>query len=138
MRKQVTSSVLKGIFTSAILVLVLIMGGANAAEKHSGKKTPFELKYVGKVQEQPVFQLNVDNAQQEDVYLKIADESGIIIYSDRFNEKSFSKNFQFDINQGNSTRIKMTLVSKSLKETQLFEINSVAKLVENVVVTKVD
>jgi hypothetical protein len=137
MKKQITSSVLKSILTSAILVSVLLTS-VKGAEKKSGQTTPYELKYVGKIQEQPIFQLDIENAQKEDVYIRIEDEVGNVLYTDKFNEKSFSKKFQFDINAGISTRIKMTLFSKTIKQTQTFEINNIQKIVENVVVTKVN
>ncbi|MCW3108198.1 MAG: hypothetical protein JWQ09_2704 [Segetibacter sp.] len=138
MKKQITSSVLKSIFTSAILVSVLFMNSANAAEKNSGKATPYELKYVGKLQEHPIFQLDVENSLKEDVYIRLEDEVGNNLYADKFNEKNFSKKFQFDISDGISTKIKMILISKNSRQTQVFEINNVQKLVENVVVTKLN
>lgn len=138
MKKQITSSVLKVIFTSAILVSVLFMNSANAAEKNSGKVTPYELKYVGRLQQQPIFQLDIENLKEEDIYIKLEDEVGNVLYADKFNEKNFSKKFQFDLSEANVTKIKMSLFSKTLKQTQVFEINNVQKFVENVVVTKVN
>lgn len=137
MKKQITSSVLKGLFTSAILVSVLFMNSANAAEENAGKASPYELKYVGKLEEQPIFQLDIANPNQEDVYMRLEDEVGNVIYTDKFNDKNFSKKFQFDMNLGNA-KIKMTLISKTSKQSQVFQINNVQKLVENVVVTKVN
>jgi hypothetical protein len=138
MKNSITSSVLKSIFTSAILVSVLFMNVASAADKNSAKSGPYELKYVGKLHEQPIFQLDIENLPKEDVFIRLEDEVGNVLYSEKFNEKNFSKKFQFDVSEGSSTRIKMSLWSKTLKQSQVFEINNVLKLVENVVVTKVD
>ena len=137
MKKQTTSSVLKSILTSAILASALFINSANAAEKNSAKATPYEFKYVGKIQEQPIFQLDVVNLQKEEVYITLTDEAGNLLYTDKFNEANFSRKFQFDLCEGVGTRIKMTLVSKSIRQSQVFEINNIQTMVENVVVTKV-
>src|SRR5436853_5744737 len=114
MKKPITSSVVKSIFTSAILASVLFINSAKATEKVSAKETPYELKYVGKLHREPIFQLDIENLQKETVKIMLEDEAGNILYADNFNEKNFSKKFQFDISDGFSTKIKMTLNSKTL------------------------
>ncbi|MDQ6813815.1 MAG: hypothetical protein M3040_08765 [Bacteroidota bacterium] len=138
MKKQFTSRNIKAIISSVVFVLVLFSNSANAANKKAGKESAYELKYVGKFQEQPVFQLDIQNSQQEDVYITLEDEVGNLLYKDRFNQKNFSKKFQIDVSEGNGASLKMILASKGKTETQTFKINSVQKLVENVVVTRVD
>jgi hypothetical protein len=137
MKKQTFTGVFKTIFTSVMLASVLYMNVAKAEEKKSGKITPYELKYVGKVHEQPIFQLNIENAQNDALYLSLEDEVGNILYTEKFNEKNFSKKFQFDLSQGTTTKIKMTVSTKSSRQSQVFEINNIQTLVQNVVVTKV-
>ena len=135
MKKQITSSVLKSIFSAAILVSVLFVNTARAAEDKSGKVANYELRYIGKTEGQPIFQLDIANLQKEDVYITLQDEVGNNLYTDKFSE-NFSKKFQFDISEG-SASIRMTLISKGLRKTQVFKINSVDELVQKVVVTKV-
>jgi hypothetical protein len=136
MKKQTTTGVLKSVFTSAALVSLLFMNPAKAEEKNTGRTNNYELKYVGKLHEKPVFQLSVENPGNEEVYLTLQDEVGNFLYSNKFNEKNFSKKFQFDMNDGASTKIKMTLISKNTRKSEIFEIGTVQKFVEEVVVTK--
>jgi hypothetical protein len=137
MKKQTTGNVLKTVFTSALMVTVLFFSTANAAEKNTGKTAPYELKYVGKIQEQPIFQLDIENPEREEMYLTIFDQAGNVLYADKFAGKTFSKKFQFEMIDGLSTKIKMTISSKSTRQSQQFEINNVQKMFEEVVVTKV-
>ena len=137
MKKQITGKVLRNVFTTALMVSVLFIDTVQAAEKNSGKTAPYELKYVGKLQEHPIFQLDIENTDKEEMYLTLQDEVGNVLYSDKFTGKKFSKKFQFEVIEGIGTKIRMTLSSRSTKQSQLFEINNVQKLVENVVVTKV-
>jgi hypothetical protein len=135
MKKQTTGNVLKTVFT--LMISVLFFSTTNAAGNNTGKTAPYELKYVGKLQEQPIFQLDIENPDKEEMYLTILDQAGNVLYTDKFAGKAFSKKFQFEMIDGLSTKIKMTISSKNTRQSQQFEINNVHKMVEEVVVTKV-
>jgi hypothetical protein len=136
MKKNIISSVAKSIVTLAILVLSLNV--AHATETKPSKAGNYELTYVGTLSDQPVFQLDVENLQKEDMYIKLEDEVGNVLYTNKFSDANFSKKFQFDTNEGNSTRIKMFLSTKTSKVKKVFEINNVQKIIQDVVVTTVD
>lgn len=125
----------------AILACVLVAGSLTAsyaAETPVAKTSPVELKYIGQVNEQPVFEVNIDNSKGENLFLNLEDEDNNVLYTDKFNDKSFSKKFQFAMSEAGSTKITMNLFTKDDKKTQVFEIKNVAQVVQNVVVTKVD
>ncbi len=128
---------IKRVFTSEILVSVLFLSKANATDKVSEKATTYKLRYVGKLQEQPIFQLDIENLQKEEVYICLKDEAGYVLYSQKFSERNFTKRFQFGSDETLTKKIKMTLISKSSRQTQIFTISNVQNLVERVVVTKV-
>ncbi|MCW3078705.1 hypothetical protein [Segetibacter sp.] len=138
MKKKITSSGMKSIFTIVILMSGLFINVAKAAEDKPAKSANYGFKYVGQLKDQPIFQLDIENLQKEDVFLKLEDEVGNVLYNDKFSEVNFSKKFQFDISEHGSTTIKMILFSRTLKQTQVFKIENVRQLVESVVVTKVD
>ena len=138
MKKQFTSSVFKSIFTATILAFFLSTSTASAADEKTAKTAPYQLKYVGKLEDQPVFQLDIENLQKEEVIVRLEDEVGNVLYTEKFSDKNFSKRFQFDISDANGTKIKMSLLSKTVRQTQVFKISSVQQLIENVVVTKLD
>jgi len=135
MKKQFLTGVSK-IFTSLFLASILFCSAVKAGEKNSGKTNVSELKYVGKIHGQPVFQLNIDNLQQEDLYLSLEDEIGNVLYTEKFNAANYSKKFQFNLSGNSTTKIKMNLSTKTNRQTQVFEINNVQTFVEDVVVKK--
>ena len=132
------ASKLRSIFTVAVLVCVLgINSTAVAADTKLEKSAPIEVQYVGQLDEKPVFQVNIDNEQGEEVYVRLEDEENNVLYSDKFSDKKFSKKFQFVNNELKNMNITMTLASKNERKTQVFQISNVTKVIQNVVVTKV-
>lgn len=133
------SSTIKNILSSTILATVLMFSAsAFAADKKLEIVSPVEIKYLGQLNDQPLFQINIDNQQQENVYVNLEDENGNILYSDKFNEARFSKKFQFDYSHFGGTKLRLSLTSNSFKKKQVFEINNQTKVVTEVVVTKID
>lgn len=136
MKKVFTSGVFKQTIASVIFASLLFMQAAYAAEKNKGKIAPYQLTYVGKLAEQPVFQLKIENPNTEELYMTLEDEVGNVLYRDKFNEKNYSRKFQFELTSGNTTKVKMILYSKSNRQIEVFAITNVQKFVEDVVVTK--
>ncbi len=140
MKKQMTanlSKTLRNVLTSAVFVSVLMIGSAKAAETKSDA-APVEVNYLGQVDNHPVFQINFDNPTQENFFVTLTDESGNMLFNGRFNDKKFSKKFKLQTDDVNGMKIKMSLTSGTGKKTQVFEVNNVAKVIQEVVVTKVD
>jgi hypothetical protein len=136
------NSVVKKILTSVAIVCVLIVSAipsyAYTDEKKSEIVSPVEVKYLGQLNAQPVFQVNINNAKGEDLYMVLKDGDGNSLYSEKFNHKTFSRKFQFAKDDTGEMKVTMSLVSKSEKRSQEFEINKVVHVVEDVVVTKLD
>lgn len=107
-------------------------------EKKAAKASPVEVKYLGQIDRQPVFQVDINNDKQDQLSVVLKDRYGNYLYSERFSGKSFSKKFQIASNEVDDLRLTMLVSSKSDKKTQSFEINNIVTVVEDVVVTKVD
>lgn len=136
-------SLVKRVLTPAAFACIMIAGTvpstAHAAERKKAEQleTPVEIKYIGKVDSQPVYQVDVDNLNEDEIYLTLRDENGSLLYSDTFKGKKFSKKFQFNVADADSMKITLGLTSKNEKKSQVLQFNNVIKTYEDVVVTKV-
>ena len=137
--KKHNFSTVRNILTSAILASVLIIStSAKASDKKIEDISPVEVKYLGQLNDQPLFQINVDNNQKEEMFVNLEDENGNILYSGKFSTSKFSRKFQFSSLDLDGTKIKLSINSNSVKKSEVFEINNETKVVTEVVVTKVD
>ena len=92
------------------------------------------VKHISTTNDKIVFQLLLDNETGEKFSVSIKDIIGNTLFQDVYSDKKFDKRFVFDKSENLG---KLTFVLKSLKdnETQVFEINTITRVVENVDVT---
>jgi hypothetical protein len=143
MRNQLNnvSNLVRKVLTPAAFTCILMVTAApytaHAEGKKEAAKTPVEVKYLGSYETQPIFQVDINNVNGEELFVVLRDEEGGVIYKERFNEKSFSKKFQLNTSDPASAKITMSVYSKDYKTKQEFEINNQTKVVEDIVVTRV-
>ena len=83
-----------GIFTIALLALTLVFSTATFANNEDGKPAhATELKFIGNVENQPVFQLNLINTDEDEYTVTFRDEYGNVLYTDKFKGANLTKKF---------------------------------------------
>lgn len=145
MKKQVLSNVglfLKHIIVSTVLGFMLM---ANAVSSHAQSVmenaetvVPIKVTYLGKFDLQPIFQIEIDNSKEDDLYLNLMDEDGGILYSDKFNNQRYAKKFRFDSYDAGRLKVTVSLTSKKFRKTQVLQFANEVRTVEDVVVTRVN
>lgn len=136
MKKQILSAVKKSIFSLGFTSLVLV-GLANTASASTTDTTPTPaVKYIGSLDGQPVFKVDLNNESAKVQYLTIKDDQGVVLYAEKIKSKQFSKSFKFE----NSDRdnVKLTFVvenEKGVQSSQEFKVNTNTRVYNDVVVT---
>ncbi len=118
------------------LALVLVLAFSNVKANDKIKPAEVEIKYIGKTNGNPIFQINFENAQGDNVYLALRDEYGNTIFGDFVKEKGYSRKIQFDNVDLSDLKLTLTLRSKNGTHKQNFQISKNVQLVENVEVAK--
>lgn len=92
------------------------------------------VKHISTTTDKIVFQLSLDNETGEKFSVSIKDMAGMTLFQEIYSEKKFEKRFVFNKSENIG---KLTFVLRSIKDnqTQVFEINAITRLVENVDVT---
>jgi hypothetical protein len=138
MKKQTLSkpgTSARNIFLASVLMLGIVTS-VQAQDTNKSSASVVEIKYLGSVDNQPVFQVTFDNLKQENVNVSISDENGVELYGEKFREKRFSKKFKFEKLDTDPFKLRFTLTSDSEKLSQVFEVNTKVWTVQDVVITK--
>lgn len=110
----------------------------NATEKKPA--IPAEIKFVGKVQNNPVFELSVPGTGvQEEYIISVRDEHGNVLHVETVKAAGFTKKFMLSLdenNDGTNYSIQFVISTKSNKKSALYSVNNNNRSVEEVVVTK--
>ena len=133
---KTTTMITMGLFT------LCTMGLSQA--RFAGLKTdnPVEFKFVGKTDNRPVFQLDLNNSEAEKYFIRIKDENHVAFYSARIEAKdaNFSRKYQLDIDEYDLNTpgfvLSVEVTSAKTRETFVYKISSNTTVTENIVVAK--
>jgi hypothetical protein len=120
------------------LAAVLTLGISNATFASGNKSdAPSELKFIGKDQSLPVFQLNLNNSVSNEYVITIKEASGNILYSEKVSGEKISKRFKLDAEDADIyTGTTFEVTNKATNETTVYKINNTAIIVQDVVIAR--
>ena len=94
---------MKNYSTMAIALIVAftlnsVAALANDEVKKNDKNIPgLEFRYIGSKENQPVFLLNLANAEEDEYTISFRDKNGNVLYSDRLKGSNITKRFFSEI-----------------------------------------
>jgi hypothetical protein len=133
---KTTRMITMGLFT------LCAMGLSQAT--FAGLKTdnPVEFKFIGKIENRPVFQLSMNNTEADEYFISIKDENHTVLYSEKVKAKdaNFSRKYQLDINDDDLTApgfgVTVEVTSTKTHKTHVYRISSHTTVNENIIVAK--
>ena len=133
--KQVLKS--KSIIVATLFAVFSTAFGHTAQASDSSRVIPVELKFLGEVNDQLVFQLNVDgNAEENEFSIVITDETGNSLYRENIKGERVSKRFLLNADEIGDSKLKFQITSKKSNQTVVYQVNHVARVIQDVVVNK--
>jgi hypothetical protein len=141
MKKQLVARIRtygKSLFFTTTTILIL---NISAKAQTTASKAPVTEKavvtHLGLKEEGSIFQVKFPNETGEKFSLAIKDASGVILFNEVYDDKNFDKKFLItDID--NDAKLLFTIRSFKDKKSQTFESNSITRIIDDVVVTKLD
>lgn len=108
----------------AIAIVALAAVSANAAGiSKQDPVVPAEFKFVGVFRSNPVFELNINGQNGEDVYtINVTDSYGNTIYTDKFKAGVISKKYLFKADELDGEKLYFKVSSKTTNKTATYEI----------------
>jgi hypothetical protein len=106
----------------------------------AGVKTddPVELKFIGNIKNQPVFQLKLNNSEIEEYSISIKDEYQNLIYSEKVKGINLSRKYQLAVDEADfgSGGVTIEITSVKTHKAETYKISSSTKVIENFEVAK--
>jgi hypothetical protein len=129
-----TKMITLGLFT------LCVMGTSSKTFAAPRTGDPAELTFLGKVQNRPVFQLNLKNAEEGEYFISIKDENRSIIFSERIKGIDLSRKYQLAIDDADLSSstfgVSVEVTNAKTHKTDVYKISSKTQMVENIVVAK--
>lgn len=123
-----------------IALIALTLGFSTVALANDGDKDKTnhtsELKFIGNLENQPVFQLDLIHTEEDEVTVTFRDDAGNIIYANTFKGANISKKFLLKSEEFGDTTLNVTVRSKKNNTTEVYTINRSHTYVEETTVNK--
>jgi hypothetical protein len=126
---------------SAIALFTLFVLTFSVNAMANGGITPasvVEIKFIGNLQNQPVFQLSLLNKESDEFYISISDLQGNVLYSDRVKGINITKKFAINTDEIGDNTVRITVSSKSKNTKESYDISRTQNYVLESSVTRVD
>jgi hypothetical protein len=127
----------KKTFFIVMAATTLLSATANATstdpKDSTGKAT---VQYIGTVNSQPVFKLEVNNAAADDLVISLENTEGDVLYKKDVSNEKFSQKIQLQTTDS-EIELNLFVYSKKTKKTQAYYINKVTRQVDDLVVNQV-
>jgi hypothetical protein len=108
-----------------------------ANEEVKPKSSVIDLKFIGNIENQPVFQLNVNNTENDEYIVTFRDEQNNILYSGKLKGTNITKNFQLSSEDGgDENTMSVEVRSKKTSKSEVYKINRTRSFTEEIVVNK--
>lgn len=130
------ASVKKFLFGFGLAGFLLIGSASGASAQDTAKPQPAAVSYIGSLDGQPVFKVDLDNKDGSVYNFKIKDDRGAVLYAEKITKQQFSKKFKFDRNNEEEVKLIFTLTSDKRTQSQEFRINTQTQVLNDIVVTK--
>ena len=101
------------------------------------KIVPVELRYVGTLQNQPLIQLDFVGTKAENEFsITIADQNGIVLYSDNVKGEKFSKQFLLDTDDLGDAVLSFSITGLKSGKTVTYKVSRKTTTVQEMDVAK--
>ncbi|AXY77767.1 hypothetical protein D3H65_28950 [Paraflavitalea soli] len=127
-----------GILAIALVAFTLSFSTSALANNEKEKiASAIELKFIGHYENQPVFQLNLNNKEEDEFTITFRDDFGNVLYSGKVKGTSISKKFMLNIEEIGDNVLSVEVKAKKNNQAEVYKINRNRSYVEETVVSKI-
>ena len=126
---------IKNYGTIALFVAFSFIATVSWATDGRNDTPAVSLKYLGVVQNQPMFQLDLNSVEETEFYVSIKDQYGQVFYTEKIKAKNFTRNFRLNTENFEDAVLKVE-VKDGNKKPEIFTINRNTRYYEETSISK--
>jgi tellurite resistance protein len=131
MKTTVKNTVI-GLFTFVAIIAVNVANATTTEEV-----TPAaELKLITHIDAQPVFQLSLNNAQNEKFFVIVKDEFGTVVYEETVSGINIKRKYQLNTEELGTVGLTFEIVSMSNTKPVVFSVQNSSRITKETLIVK--
>jgi hypothetical protein len=125
-------------FRNAIIAAIILLNITSVTTSYGAATTKpaFDFNFIGNNESFPVFQLKMENAEDEEYEIVIRDVKHETLYQETLKGKSLSRKYRLDVEATDLANIRFVLTNKRTNETKVYQVVNNSYVVDNVSVTR--
>ena len=129
--------------TKAFIVALMAIIGTSFSNPVLGTETNndnpgIEIRYLGFQQKNPVFEIVIKNIKEDSFMIKIRDESGTVLYSEKLSGKNLSRTYRIDTEEQIADGgLRFEVTSMSNKKTDVYIVGVTETVSREMAVNKI-
>jgi len=128
----------KAIIIALMAAFTTMTAGPAMATDKKSEPPVAEIKFLGNLEKNPVFQLDLNNSDAAEFIITIKDESGTILYSERLSGKNISRKYRIDTDEEiGDGGLRFEVKSIKTKKTDVYEAMTSVRYTREIAVNKV-
>ena len=96
-----------------------------------------ELKFIGNLKNQPIFQLTANHPDETEYTVSVMDENNVVLYKDNVKSGVAGKKFMLNTEELGDSSVRFEITGKKSNKTIVYEINRNSHVVSDLVINKV-
>ncbi|MDP9229653.1 MAG: hypothetical protein M3O67_03150 [Bacteroidota bacterium] len=121
---------------TALIAFSLLFSTAALANGGGKDTAAVEFKFLGNVNNQSLFKLDLSNPEKVEYTITLKDKEGVVIYSDRVTEKNITRTFKLNPDEIEENPVTVVIKAKNSNKPEVYEISSISRLVQETYVSK--
>ncbi len=118
---------------ASMVIFTMASAQSFAGIKEEG---PAEFKYIGTTNDQPVFLLNLHNADADEFVITLKATSGEVLYSEKVSGKEIERKYRFTTDEIDNGGITVEVTSKKNKSKIVYAAKRQSHTIEDVVINQ--
>ena len=120
-----------------LLTLLAVTTGFTAFASTSTEVTPIaELKMIGRIDNQPLFQLSLNNKVAEKFVVVVKDEFGAILHQETVSGVNIKRKYQLNTEELGTVGLKFEIISKGNTKPVVFTVQNSSRISEEMLIVK--
>ena len=125
------------ILAFAFLATVGLSTATPAIANDDKSKVKTELRFLGNINNQPVFELTLDNTSEAEFTVIIRDEYSNVLYRHNSKTSSFSKKFLLNTDELGDDGLRFEIITGKNQKPVVYEVNRNSRVLQEVTVNKI-
>ncbi|RYY52094.1 MAG: hypothetical protein EOO05_22350 [Chitinophagaceae bacterium] len=132
---------MKNIFNKALAVALVAIFTVSFSTKalaiDETNTSGVELKFIGNLKNQPIFQLTANHPEETEYTVSVIDENNVVLYKDNVKSGVAGKKFMLNTEELGDASVRFEITGKKSNKTIVYEVNRNSHVVSDLVINKV-